>query len=248
VTFDAAISNELFYADHNAMRLDAVTVTAPDGSVDKIQNASTGKYRSTFDVQLTKPGTYKIGSASSTVMASWTESGEVKRFRGSPDDFAKQVPAGAADLKTIKSFNRNETFVTRDAPTDPVFKPTGKGLELVAGDPPQRPGGGRGGDLQVPARRQAGRRPGSDLRARQLALPRHARRLQGQDRRRRVVQGHLPGGRHVLAERHGAHGRDRPSRPRRPRRRDGRRHGRRRGGAAPGGGRLLRPRPWPATA
>jgi uncharacterized GH25 family protein len=131
VTVDAAISNELFYADHNPMRLDAVTVTAPDGSVDKIQNALTGKYRSTFDVQLAKPGTYKIGSATSTVMASWTQDGQVKRFRGSPDDFAKQVPAGAADLKTIKSFNRNETFVTRDAPTTTVFAPTGKGLELV---------------------------------------------------------------------------------------------------------------------
>jgi uncharacterized GH25 family protein len=131
VTVDAAVSNELFYADHNPMRLDAVVVTAPDGSVDKVQNALTGKYRSTFDVQLAKPGTYKIGSAVSTIMASWTQDGQVKRFRGSPEDFAKQVPAGAADLKTIKSFNRNETFVTRDAPTTTVFAPTGKGLELV---------------------------------------------------------------------------------------------------------------------
>jgi uncharacterized GH25 family protein len=131
VTFDAAISNELFYPDHNAMRLDGVVATAPDGSVDKIQNGSTGKYRSTFDVALSKPGTWKIGSSSQSVTASYTEGGVVKRFRGSPEDFAKQVPAGAADLKTIKSFNRNEVFVTRDKPTTEVFKPTGKGLELV---------------------------------------------------------------------------------------------------------------------
>jgi uncharacterized GH25 family protein len=130
VTFDAAISNELFYPDHNPMRLDGVSAWAPDGAVDKIQNGSTGKYRSTFDVALTKPGTWKIGSASQSVMASYTENGEVKRFRGSPEDFAKQVPAGAADLKTIKSFNRNEVYVTRDKPTTEVFKPTGKGLEL----------------------------------------------------------------------------------------------------------------------
>lgn len=131
VTLDAAISNELFYADHNPMRLDTVTVTAPDGSVEKIQNLATGKYRSTFDVQLSKPGTYRIGSAVSMVMASWTQDGQVKRFRGSPEDFARQVPANAADLKTIRSFNRNETFVTRDGPTTTVFAPTGKGLELV---------------------------------------------------------------------------------------------------------------------
>lgn len=131
VTFDAAISNELFYPDHNAMRLDGLVVTAPDGAIDKLQNGATGKYRSTFDVALTKPGTWKIGSATQSVMASYTENGEVKRFRGSPEDFAKQVPAGAADLKTIRSFNRNEAFVTRDKPTTEVFKPTGKGLELV---------------------------------------------------------------------------------------------------------------------
>jgi uncharacterized GH25 family protein len=131
VSFDAAVSNELFYADHNPLRLDGVVVYLPDGTTAKPQNALTAKYRSTFDVQLSKPGTYKIGTTSSTIMASWTENGEVKRFRGSPEDFAKQVPAGAADLKTIKSFNRNETFVTRDAPTDTVLKPTGKGLELV---------------------------------------------------------------------------------------------------------------------
>ena len=130
VTFDAAISNELFYPDHNAMRLDGVVVTAPDGSVDKLQNGSTGKYRSTFDVALSKPGTWKIGTSSQSVTASYTEAGAVKRFRGSPEDFAKQVPAGAADLKTIKSFNRNEVFITRDKPTTEVFKPTGKGLEL----------------------------------------------------------------------------------------------------------------------
>ena len=131
VTVDAAISNELFYADHNPMRLDGVVVYAPDGSVDRTQNALTGKYRSTFDVQLSRPGTWKIASVSSNVTASWTQDGQVKRFRGSADDFAKQVPAGAADLKTIRGSNRNETFVTRDAPTDTVLKPTGKGLELV---------------------------------------------------------------------------------------------------------------------
>ena len=131
VTVDAAISNELFYPDHRPMRVDGVVAIAPDGSTVKLQNVSTGQFRSTFDVQLTQPGTYKIVSASNSVQASWTENGEIKRFRGSADDFAKQVPAGATDLKTIKGSNRNETFVTRDKPTTESLKPTGKGLELV---------------------------------------------------------------------------------------------------------------------
>jgi uncharacterized GH25 family protein len=131
VTVDAAISNELFYPDHRPMRVDGVVVTAPDGTIQKLQNASTGQYRSTFDVQLNQAGTWKIGSASNSVTASWTENGEIKRFRGTADEFAKAVPANAADLKTIKGSNRNETYVTRDKPTTEVFKPTGKGLELV---------------------------------------------------------------------------------------------------------------------
>lgn len=131
VTIDAAISNELFYPDHRPMRTDGVQVLGPDGTPDRIQNASTGQFRSTFDVQLTKPGTYKIFTASNSVMASYTENGAVKRFRGSAEDFAKQVPAGAADLKTIKMASRNETFVTRDKPSTGALAPTGKGLELV---------------------------------------------------------------------------------------------------------------------
>lgn len=131
VSIDAAVSNELFYADHNPMKLDGVVVQAPDGSVAKPLNALTAKYRSTFDVQLNQPGTYKIVSVSSNVSASWTEGGQAKRFRGSADDFAQQVPAGAADLKVIRGSSRNETFVTRDAPTTAVLTPTGKGLELV---------------------------------------------------------------------------------------------------------------------
>ncbi|MBO9543711.1 DUF4198 domain-containing protein [Caulobacter sp.] len=130
-TIDAAVSNELFHPDHRPMRLDGVQVLAPDGTPDKIQNSVTGQLRSVFDVQLSKPGTYKIFTATNSVMASYTEGGVVKRFRGSAEDFAKQVPAGAADLKVIKMASRNETFVTRDKPNTDALKPTGKGLELV---------------------------------------------------------------------------------------------------------------------
>lgn len=131
VTVDAAVSNELFHPDHRPMRLDGVIATAPDGSVQKLQNGVTGQLRSTFDVQLNQPGTWRIGSSSNSVTASWTEAGAVKRFRGSAEEFAKAVPAGATDLKTITGSNRNETFVTRDKPTTENLKPTGKGLELI---------------------------------------------------------------------------------------------------------------------
>ncbi len=40
-------------------------------------------------------------------------------------------PAGATNVKTAESNNRNEIFVTVGEPTTTLFKPTGKGIELV---------------------------------------------------------------------------------------------------------------------
>lgn len=133
VTVDAAISNDLFYFEHNPMRTDGITVTEPDGAQGKIENAATGKYRSTFDVHLTKPGTYRIASVSTGIMGSYTVNGEVKRLpRGTTrDNLAAAIPAGATNVQTAENANRNEIFVTLGAPTTTIFKPTGVGIELV---------------------------------------------------------------------------------------------------------------------
>ena len=55
VTVDAAVSNDLFYFEHQPLRLDTLAVTAPDGSSAKPENLATGKYRSTFDLHLAQP-------------------------------------------------------------------------------------------------------------------------------------------------------------------------------------------------
>lgn len=65
VTVDAAVSNHLFSADHNPMRIEQITITAPDGSVVQPENAALGKYRTTFDVKLDQEGTYRIAQVSS---------------------------------------------------------------------------------------------------------------------------------------------------------------------------------------
>jgi uncharacterized GH25 family protein len=67
VTVDAAVSDDLFYPDHFPMLVDGIKVWAPDGSAGQILNAAKGRYRSTFDVELNKPGTWKIGSVGTTV-------------------------------------------------------------------------------------------------------------------------------------------------------------------------------------
>jgi len=133
VTVDAAVSNDLFYFEHQPLRLNNVKAWAPDGAEVELKNPATGRYRSTFDVELTKQGTYKIASAGGGIFGSYKENGEEKRLpRGaSAADIDKLIPAGATDVKLSESWSRNEVFVTLGAPTETVLTPSGKGLELV---------------------------------------------------------------------------------------------------------------------
>lgn len=137
VSVDAAVSNDIFHADHAPMRTDGLVITAPDGKNLEAQNANTGKFRSTFDVQLPQKGTYKIALASSGIMATWkTEDGERKMWPGrgekaNPADFDKMVPKKAKDLEVSQFSRRMETFVTSGTPNDTALKITNQGLELV---------------------------------------------------------------------------------------------------------------------
>src|SRR5690606_21490916 len=108
-----------------------LVITAPDGSEVQPQNGAVGRYRSTFDVQLTQKGTYKLAVANQSLSASWKENGVSQRWRGKLEDLAKSVPAKADDLRVIQGSNRMEVFVTSGDTTDSVFKPTRVGLELV---------------------------------------------------------------------------------------------------------------------
>ncbi len=140
VTVDAAVSNDLFFFDHQPLRLDGMKVWQPDGSEGALQNGATGRYRSVFDVKLDKPGTWKIGTQMSAVMGSFKVDGVETRLggrRGPPQPNAPapltvaDIPANATDVKVTEVSGRNEIFVTAGAPTTTVFKTTGKGLEFA---------------------------------------------------------------------------------------------------------------------
>ncbi len=131
ITVDAAVSNDLFYFNHVPLRLDSLSVTAPDGTTMAPQNPATGKYRSVFDLELTKPGTYRLAIVNGGVMATWDDGGKPKRWRGTAATMATEVPKDAKDLKVNESINRVETFVTSGAPNDTALKPSGTGLEMV---------------------------------------------------------------------------------------------------------------------
>ena len=140
VTIDAAVSNDLFFADHQPLRLDTVKVWQPDGTEGKLQNGSTGVYRSVFDVQLDKPGTWKVGTQMGGTMGSFTVDGVEKRVGGrggpprpgSPPPLSvADIPANATNVKITEMSSRNEVFLTAGEPTIKVFATTGKGLEFA---------------------------------------------------------------------------------------------------------------------
>jgi uncharacterized GH25 family protein len=137
VSIDAAVSNQIFHADHAPFRLNGLQVVAPSGQHVELQNAMTGKYRSTFDLALNEEGTYKIYSASAGIQVRWLDAeGKRKSWpeRGQIADmqaFASAVPKDATDLSISYTSRRIETFVTAGTPSVGVIKPTKVGLELV---------------------------------------------------------------------------------------------------------------------
>ena len=154
VTIDAAVSNDLFYPDHFPIDPAQIKVWAPDGSAGGIENASTGRYRSTFDVKIDKPGTWVIGTERSGVMGTFKLGGETWRIggRGRPGGAPQgqapaavegagrapmksvatvaEIPANATDVKLTETYGRNVVFITADAPSANAFNLTGKGLEF----------------------------------------------------------------------------------------------------------------------
>ncbi|MDR5777625.1 MULTISPECIES: DUF4198 domain-containing protein [unclassified Caballeronia] len=131
ITVDAAVSNDLFYFEHFPLCLDGLVVTGPDGNAVMSENASTGRYRSVFDVHLTQEGTYKIAVESHALFASYKVNGETKRWRGNAETLDKNVPADAQDLKVTESNTRVESFVTRGKPTSTALTNSGRGLEMT---------------------------------------------------------------------------------------------------------------------
>jgi len=131
VTVDAAVSTDLFYADHNPMRLEGLVVTAPDGGHATHENESIGKFRSTFDMKLLQKGTYKLAVVNEGLSAVYQLNGETRRWRGTIESLAKEVPADAQDLRLTRSQSRSEVFVTSGKPSTQALQPSGMGLELV---------------------------------------------------------------------------------------------------------------------
>ncbi len=169
VTVDAAVSNDLFYPDFVPVKLDNISVIAPDGSVGKPENGATLKTRSVFDVNLAQQGTYRIANVNEGLSARWGErpapgsqppadpkaSGSLRSV--TVEELPTKIPAGAKNVEITETLARIETFITNGEPT-PV-KPTGKGLELVPSTHPNDLFAGEAAGFQL----QLDGKPAADL-------------------------------------------------------------------------------------
>ena len=130
VTLDAAVSNDIFYFNYRPLAIrDNLSITAPDGSAIQAENLLQGQLRTVFDINLATPGTYRVALSNASLMASWKENGETKRWRGRHEELSSKVPANAEELVVREGVSRTETFVTVGRPSE--AKPSGKGLELL---------------------------------------------------------------------------------------------------------------------
>ncbi len=130
VAFDAAQADDLFSVNQGSLPVDGLAIETPDGKPIAAQNVAASRSRSTFDLELRQPGTYRVTIGEDVVMARWEEEGKPKRWRGAAAEMAAKVPANADKLQTEQVLRRIETFVTVGSPTE--LKPgTGAGIELV---------------------------------------------------------------------------------------------------------------------
>lgn len=137
VSFDAAATEDLFEFDARGLALDGLVIIGPDGApvTPGPVNASS-RHRSSFEVKLDQPGTYRVANVAHGVIASYKLGGETKRFRGTSEAWEKEKPAHAEEVRVTRTSSRIETFVARERPSDKPFAPAGQGLEVIPLDPP----------------------------------------------------------------------------------------------------------------
>lgn len=148
VSFEAAVSNNLFFPNHRPVSIDSIEVRGPDGDPVRIENAVGGQVRSSFELHLKKQGTYLIslkpgtgrrpsggagpaGGGEGNLFGSFEENGKVQRWRGTPESLVSEGMAGKPGFKLRESAGRRVvTFVTCGKPSTDVLKPEGKGVEI----------------------------------------------------------------------------------------------------------------------
>jgi len=151
VQIDAAGADNVFQFDHRPIPLDQIRVWRPDGSEGAKPEGITSRFRSTFDLKLDAPGTWKVATVAAIVGGTAMVDGVERRVSsmrfgprpGGPPPAAgpgepprqppillAELPATATDLKLVETLTRTETFVTVGSPTTQAFGGDTRGITL----------------------------------------------------------------------------------------------------------------------
>lgn len=136
ITLDAAISNDIFVSDYRAFNAAGLSAYDAEGNDLALENVHSGRFRTTFDLTLAAPGTYRVASASAGLSARWTNpDGSRGMFPGRGQSFndaelEQAIPADADNLQISQVSRRIETFMTNGQPDFDVIEPTAQGLEM----------------------------------------------------------------------------------------------------------------------
>ncbi|MGY8872847.1 MAG: DUF4198 domain-containing protein [Pseudomonadales bacterium] len=133
LTFDVTASHAVFGFD-KGVSADNIEVTSPDGDQNPLDSFFKGHRRSVFDLELTQEGTYRIQGQRPPFYFTSYKSGKrdtAKRMMADKVNAKEKLPANARDIKTELIDMSTVVYVSRNAPSDTVFKPKGKGFELT---------------------------------------------------------------------------------------------------------------------
>lgn len=134
VPVDITASHTTFRPDF-AMGSDGLEVYGVDGEpIRRVGAFFEGARRSTFDLPIADAGTYALKYRSGPrYRTSYVigRSKDPKFIRGDKQAAADKVPSKATDVKTTVYHSVGMAYVTNNAPSDTVLKPTGSGFELV---------------------------------------------------------------------------------------------------------------------
>ena len=136
VTVDFTASNNIFFVDAG-MPLAGVTVLSPTATVIPLLKPQEGVRRSSFDIQVSEPGTYRISvSGAPLYFVSYKVPGkhEAQHDRGTLAGLKADLPTQATEIAFAESQSLIETFLTLGNTTMPANDGDNSGLRMALKD------------------------------------------------------------------------------------------------------------------
>lgn len=132
LTFDVSASHTVFGYD-KGVGLQNVQIFSPDGDRNYLGSYFKGHRRSVFDLLVDQDGTYKMFAQRPKFYFTSYKAGKrdtPKRMMADKVEAQQKLPENARDVKTMLIDMTSVAYVTRNEPSNTVYQPKGKGLEL----------------------------------------------------------------------------------------------------------------------